>query len=328
MTIRIVKICLLIIFMAVGCSQPTTDNTPMMNVTQSTMSQDVTDRAQIALVMKTLTNPFFIEMENGARDAADEFDIELIVRTAAQETSIEQQIEIINGLIEDQVDAIVIAPGDSLSLIPVLKLAQDAGIIVINIDNRLDPEFSASHGLDNIPFISVDNEQGAYLSAKYISDQMDSPTDVIILEGIREAGNAQDRKAGALRAFDENPNITVVAMETAHWKIDEGYDVTKELFTNFPEIGAVFGANDMMALGAIQYLNETNQTDVLVAGYDALNEAKQAIENGVLAVTIDQQAALQGYLGIEYAVKALAGDDLALETMVDVLPVTKETLES
>jgi len=324
---QLMKLCLLIILVVVGCSDTTKNNMSMAMVTPSPASEESTSRPQIALVMKTLTNPFFIEMEHGAREAADEFDIELIVRTAAQETSIEQQIEIINELIQDQVDAIVIAPGDSLSLIPVLKLAQEAGITVINIDNRLDPEFSTSHGLTEVPFISVDNEQGAYLSAKYISDQIDSPTDVILLEGIREAGNAQDRQAGALRAFDENSNITVVAMETAHWKIDEGYDVTKELFMNYPEVGAVFAANDMMALGTIQYLSEANRTDVLVAGYDALSEAKQAIEAGTLAVTIDQQAARQGYLGVEYAVKALSGEELPSETMVDVLLVTKETVE-
>ncbi|MCB0021873.1 MAG: substrate-binding domain-containing protein, partial [Caldilinea sp.] len=88
--------------------------------------------------MKTLTNPFFIEMEKGARRAEQELGIELIVKTGAQETSIEQQIAIVDDFIARGVDAIVIAPGSSTELIPVLKKAQDAGIVVINIDNRLD----------------------------------------------------------------------------------------------------------------------------------------------------------------------------------------------
>jgi len=277
--------------------------------------------------MKTLTNPFFVEMEKGARQAEVEFGVELVVKTAAQETSIEQQIEIVDELIREKIDAIVIAPGDSLELIPVLKKAQDAGIVVINIDNRLDPEFSEKMGLVDVPFISVDNERAAYLSAKYISDQITSPTDVAILEGIRSALNAEARKNGALRAFSENPNITVVAMETAHWKIDESYEVTKEIFENYPDIGALFCANDMMALGMINYLKETNQSDVLVAAYDALDEAKEALRDGTLQVTIDQQAAYQGYLGVDYAVRTLSGASFPAETLVDVLTVTAETLE-
>ncbi|MBT6151967.1 MAG: sugar ABC transporter substrate-binding protein [Chloroflexi bacterium] len=304
-------------------SEPFIQHTPQTSVDEEGSAQPYT----IALVMKTLTNPFFVEMEKGGRQAEAEFEVELVVKTAAQETSIEQQIEIVDELIREMVDAIVIAPGDSLELIPVLKKAQDAGIVVINIDNRLDPEFSKKVGLVDIPFISVDNEQAAYLSAKYISDQIISPTDVAILEGIRSALNAEARKEGALRAFSENPNITVVVMETAHWKIDEAYELTQDIFQDHPEIGAFFCANDMMALGAINYLQEADRGDVLVAAYDALEEAKQAIREGTLQVTIDQQAAYQGYLGVEYAVRTLNGESFPAETLVDVLMVTVETLE-
>ncbi|MBT7069363.1 MAG: sugar ABC transporter substrate-binding protein [Anaerolineae bacterium] len=329
-TTRILWVIVIVLLLA-GCgspnnansSQPFIEHTPQLTLEEGETGQSYT----IALVMKTLTNPFFVEMERGARQAEADFEIDLVVKTAAQETSIEQQIEIVDQLIREKVDAIVIAPGDSLELIPVLKKAKDAGIIVINIDNQLDPEFSEKMGLVNVPFISVDNEQAAYLSAKYISDQITSPAEVAILEGIRSALNAEARKNGALRAFSENPNITVIAMETAHWKIDEGYEVTKGIFASSPNIKALFCANDMMALGAINYLEETDQSSVLVAAYDALDEAKQALQDGTLQITIDQQAAHQGYLGVEYAVRALNGEELPEETLVDVLPVTAETLE-
>jgi ribose transport system substrate-binding protein len=149
----------------------------------------------------------------------------------------------------------------------------------------------------------------------------------VILEGIREAQNAQDRLAGAERAFAENDNITVVARETANWKIDEAYTVTAQLFEINPDIGAIFAANDMMALGAIQYLREQEHDDVLVAAFDALEEAQEALLDGRLIVTIDQQAAEQGYLGVVYAVRALQGEELPAETMVDVLVVTADQLQ-
>jgi ribose transport system substrate-binding protein len=281
----------------------------------------------IALVMKTLTNPFFVEMEKGARKAESELGITLIVKTAAQETSIQQQIEIVGELVKLKVDAIVIAPGDSKELIPALKKAQDAGIIVVNIDNRLDEELSQKLGLVGVPFISVDNEQAAYLSAKFVADQIKSPTNVIMLEGIPDAKNAQDRLAGAKRAFLENSNITISASKTANWKIDEARDVTSQLFQKTPDIGAIFCANDMMALGAIQYLDEKQIANVLVAGFDNLQEAQAAVRAGKLASTIDQQAALQGYKGVEYAVKLLNGETVPPLTFVDVILVTKDSLK-
>jgi ribose transport system substrate-binding protein len=282
-------------------------------------------KLRIALVMKTLTNPFFVEMEKGARRAQAEFDIELTVKTGAKETSIEQQIAIVRQLVEDGVDAIVIAPASSTELVPVLAEAQAAGVPIVNIDNRLDPELSAKLGLVDVPFISVNNEQGAYLSAQALMAHFDGPTQVAILEGIRSADNGQQRKAGAMRAFAERADVEVVVSETANWKIDEAYEVIRSIFVEHPEIQAVFCANDMMALGVLQYLQEQGRTDVLVAAFDALDEAKAVLDDSVLIATIDQQAALQGYKGIEVAVRLLQGEQIRGEELVDVLLITAET---
>jgi ribose transport system substrate-binding protein len=100
--------------------------------------------------------------------------------------------------------------------------------------------------------------------------------------------------------------------------------VAAALFARHPNIGAVFAANDMMALGVIRFLEETGRTGVLVAGFDALDEAKAAIEAGKLQATVDQQAAQQGYLGVEYAVKALQGKTLPAVTLIDTQLITKD----
>jgi ribose transport system substrate-binding protein len=155
----------------------------------------------------------------------------LLVKTAAEETSIEQQIQIVDDLISARVDAIVIAPGDSKRLVPILEKAANAGIKLVNIDNRLDAEAIKRAGLAPIPFVSVDNEKSAHASAKFIADGARPGTQAAIIEGIRSADNAHQRMQGAKRAFAENRAITLVAAESANWKIDEGYAVTKQIFT-------------------------------------------------------------------------------------------------
>jgi ribose transport system substrate-binding protein len=283
-------------------------------------------RPRVALVMKTLTSPFFVEMEKGARRAETELGVDLVVKTAAQETSIEQQIAIIDQLTRDKVDAIVIAPGDSYRLIPGLKKAQDAGIAIVNVDNRLDPEAATKAGLTNVPFISVDNRKAVYQATKYLTEGVRGPTQAAIIEGIRSASNAEDRKQGALQAFAESPNVTVVASESANWKIDDAHDVAHKLFTAHPRIRLLVCANDMMALGAIRYLQEADIRGVKVAGYDALEEARQAMRSGALAASVDQQAAEQGFLGVAYAVRRLKGDKLPSDTMLETKLVTQKDL--
>ena len=321
-------VCLFLVGVCAACGQPASD-TPLLAPGSSPapaqpIGSAATPKYTIALVMKTLTNPFFVEMEKGARQAERELGIDLIVKTAAQETSVDQQITIVEELIREKVDAILIAPADSVQLVPVIKKAKDAGIVIINIDNRLDPQAAEKIGLTDVPFISVDNAQGAYLSAKYISDKVTTPTQAAILEGITTARNAQDRKQGAMQAFAENKNITVVASETANWKIDEAYKVAAQLFTEHPAIKLVFCANDMMAFGVVQYLKEKGLTGVQVAAYDALTEALPMLHDGTLQATIDQQAALQAYTGVQYAIRALKGEELPPVTLLDVRLVTHD----
>ncbi len=322
MTIRTALASCLWVFLSLllGCGnspEPVTEKPP-----------SPVEKAKIALVMKTLTNPFFVSMEKGARQAASELGVDLIVKTAAQETSINQQIDIVSQLVRNkEVSMIVIAPGDSVELIPVLKMAQDSGIGVVNIDNQLDAAVSAKFGLHTVPFISVDNDAAAYLSAKYISDQITTPTQAVILEGITTASNAKARQAGAERAFSENPYISLVASKSANWKIDEAYEVIKSMFDEHPDIGAIFCANDMMAIGVLKYLDESGKGSIPVAAFDAIDEAKAAVKAGSLSVTIDQQPEQQGYMGVKAAVDMLSGKKHEEVMLVDVLVVDRASLQ-
>jgi ribose transport system substrate-binding protein len=304
-----------------SCGQPIETAASAESQRQSPNESSVT----IALVMSNRTNPLYTEVEKGARQAEKELGVRLVVKTAAQESSADQQIQIVEGLIREQIQAIVIAPVDSLELIPVLKKAQDAGIVVITIENPLNAGLSEKIGLTDLIFIGANNEQGAYEAASLISSQLTQPTKTLILEGKRTTASSEDRKQGALRAFRENTNIVAVLTESAHWKIDEAYQVTQAQFEANPDIGAVFCANDMMALGALEYLKQAGRTDVLVAGFDAIEQARQAIRENRLTVTVDQQAALQGYLGVHYANRALNHEDLPATTIVDITVTTAQS---
>lgn len=282
-------------------------------------------KKEIGLVMKTLTNPFFVEMEKGARRAEKDLGINLKVKTAAQETSIEQQIQLVEDLIAAKVDAIVIAPGDSQRLIPTLKKASDAGIKIVNIDNRLDPEAVKTAGMKPVPFVSVDNDAGAYKAGKFLAEGVTAPTEAAILEGIRSADNARLRMEGARRALLENKQIKVVASETANWEIDKAYEVTKGIFTKHPNIKLLFASNDMMAIGAVKYLQENKKASVKVVGYDALAEAIAEIGAGRMVATIDQQAAEQGYQGVALAIRLIQGSEVPAVTLIDTKVVSAAT---
>jgi ribose transport system substrate-binding protein len=179
-------------------------------------------------------------------------------------------------------------------------------------------------GLEPVPFLGVDNEAGAYKAGQYLASGISVTTEAAILEGIRSADNAQQRTRGALRALSENKHVHVVATETANWKVDEAYVVSKAIFTKHPNIKLLFAANDVMAVGAIKYLQESGRKSVKVVGYDALSEALAEIKAGRMAATIDQQAAEQGYQGVALAYRLTQGAKVPQMTTIDTKLVTAE----
>lgn len=300
---------------------------PAASSMDAARAQDVpAARPRVALVVKTLTSPFFTEMEKGARRAEAQFGIDLVVRTSTQETSIEQQIAIVEQLTRARIDAIVIAPADSYRLIPVLKKAQDAGIAIINVDNRLDADSSRRYGLADVPLISVDNQAAAYKAVKHLTAGVSVPTEAAIIDGFPGATNAEERRQGAMQAFGENRNIAIVGSEPGNWKIDDAYEAARKLFSTRPRIRLLFCANDLMALGALQYLLDARIQSVRVAGYDGLEEARRAIRQGRLVASVDHQSGRQGYLGVSYAARRLKGERLPAETMLETRIITKESL--
>src|SRR5262245_60579124 len=109
---------------------------------RKTESNQGGSKPRIALIMKSLANEFFLTMENGAKahQQAHATDYDLLANGIKDELDVSRQIDLVEQMVAQKVDAIVIAPADSKSLVPVCKKAQQAGIIVVNIDNKFDGE--------------------------------------------------------------------------------------------------------------------------------------------------------------------------------------------
>jgi ribose transport system substrate-binding protein len=276
---------------------------------------------KIALVMKALSNPFFSAMEAGAKDEAQKLGIELLVQGTNKETDIPQQINIVENFISRRVDAIVIAPASSTGLVPILFRAQERGIYIVNIDNPLDETAKNQIGL-TCPFVGSDNALGASLAAHDLVAAMGGKGDVAILEGIPGVLNAELRKKGAMRIFDAEPGINVVASKTAQWEVEQGYQVFTNILTANPTISGLFAANDNMALGALRAIDAAGKTGTIhVVSYDNLETAQAAILSGKLLSTIEQHPELMGAYGVRAALDHLNGNTVPVKivTPLDVI---------
>jgi ribose transport system substrate-binding protein len=264
-------------------------------------------KPKVALVMKSLANEFFLTMETGAKEYQKhnpgQFD--LITNGIKDETDTANQIRIVEQMIVSKVDAIVLAPADSKALAPVVKKAVDAGIIVVNIDNRLDPDVLKSKDL-NVPFVGPDNAKGAQMVGDYLAKRLKAGDEVGILEGVSTTTNAQQRTAG-FKAAMQTVGAKVVSVQSGEWEIDKGNAVASAMLNEYPNLKALLAGNDNMAIGAVSAVRAAGkQGKVLVVGYDNINAIKPMLKDGRVLATADQYAAKQAVFGIDTALKALS----------------------
>ncbi|WP_176514269.1 sugar ABC transporter substrate-binding protein [Pseudomonas faucium] len=283
------------------------------------------DKPKVALVMKSLANEFFRTMEDGAKDyqKAHADDFELVANGIKDETDTGNQIRIVEQMIATGAKAIILAPADSKALVPVVKKAMDAGITVVNIDNRLDPDVLKSKQI-SVPFVGPDNRKGARMVGDYLAkEKLKAGDQVGIIEGVSTTTNAQQRTAGFKDAMDA-AGMKIVSTQSGNWEIDKGNAVAASMLNEYPDLKALLAGNDSMALGAVSAVRAAGKTgQVQVVGYDNINAIKPMLKDGRVLATLDQAASQQAVFGIQAALKMLKGEkpDVDADNVIQT-PVT------
>lgn len=285
------------------------------------------DAPRIALIMKSLANEFFVTMADGAKahQAANADKYTLIVNGIRNESDLAQQVALVEQMMAQGVNAIVIAPADSRALVPALAKAQRAGIVVVNIDNKLDEPTLQQAGID-IPFVGPDNRAGARAVGAALAKRLQRGDKVAILEGIPTAFNAEQRRLGFEDAMRE-AGADVVSVQSAHWEQDEANTIAAAMLREHPDLKGILASNDSMALGAAAAVRQANRTgQVQVVGFDNIAAVRQLLQDGRVLATADQHADKLAVFGIEYALRILKGDAQPkdMQTPVDVIAGTSK----
>jgi ribose transport system substrate-binding protein len=282
---------------------------------------------RIALIMKSLANEFFVTMAEGAKahQAANAGKYSLIVNGIRNESDLTQQVALVEQMVAQRVNAVVIAPADSRALVPVLAKAQRQGIVVVNIDNKLDDATLQQAGID-IPFVGPDNRAGARAVGDALAKRLQRGDKVAILEGIPTAFNAQQRRLGFEDAMRE-AGMQVVAVQSGQWEQDRANTVAAAMLREHPDLAAILASNDSMALGAAAAVRQAGKTgQVHVVGFDNIAAIQQLLKEGRVLATADQHADQLAVYGIEYALQIMRGESQPQDkqTPVDVITATSK----
>ena len=282
------------------------------------------DKKTVALVLKTLNHPFFVDMRRGAQEAADRLGVNLQVQAAEREIDVDKQMQIVENMLQTGIDALVITPSGSREIVSALVKARAANVPILIVDTRLDAKAAADAGVVAQTFIGSDNYEGGKLAGDYVVTATGGKARVGILEGIPGHETGDSRLRGFRDAVSKSPGITIVASQPANWERDQGFNVFQNMLQAHPNIDTVFAASDLMALGAIEAIAAAGKTGkIRVVGFDALDDAKKAIAAGTMDASVAQFPYEMGKAAVESAVKVLAGEKLPADIMVKLEMITK-----
>ena len=282
-------------------------------------------RKTVALVLKTLNHPFFVDMRRGAQEAADRLNVNLQVQAAEREIDVDKQMQIVENLLQTGIDVLAITPSGSREIVSALVKATAAKVPIVVVDTRLDAKAAADAGVRTETFIGSDNYEGGKVAGEYVVKVTGGKARVGILEGIPGHETGDSRLRGFRDAVARSAGITIAASQPANWERDQGFNVFQNMLQAHGDIDTVFAANDLMALGAIEAIAAAGKTGkIRVVGFDALDDAKKAIEAGTMAASVAQFPYEMGKAAVESAVKVLAGEKLPSDIMVKLEMVTKQ----
>lgn len=269
----------------------------------------------IGLSISTQNNPFFVTLAEGAKKAAKQAGVPLTVVDASDDAT--KQVSDIEDLVSKNVSVLIVNPVDSDAVTGAVEAAIAKGVRVISVDRVVN-------GVDIDCQIASDNVAGAELATQYIVDTLGENVKTAELVGTSGASASIDRSQGFRNIADKK--LKVVASQTADFDRTQGMTVMENMLQADSSIQAVFAGNDEMALGAVEAISGAKK-DVLVVGFDATDDAIEAISQGRMGATIAQQPDLIGSTAVENAIRLTKGESIPKEIPVEVTLITKDTVD-
>ena len=286
----------------IGCSSASDDS----GSTGGT-SDDVTAVQSI----RSMSNPYHANWADGGALFGDWADVEVV--TIVDEGDSQTQLSKIRALgAEGKVFALNVDPNDSSTTEAIVKAVTEAGGYVVTQWNKPDDLWPWDVSDNWVAHISFNGETSGEEVSQALFDAMGGSGNIIALQGILDNVPAKQRFAGLQKALEANPDIKLLADQTANWDRAEAFSVTQTLLSQYQgQVDGIWAANDNMALGAFEALTAAGLAGTIpIVGFDAVPEALENIQNsdetGYIA-TVSTDPWWQGGAGLSLAYQAATG---------------------
>jgi ribose transport system substrate-binding protein len=303
-----VIITALLMLVLSACSQGSNSESSSGNdFSSGSNDEDIT----IAVVLKTLSTPYWKVMEAGVLQAAEDLGVKVNIVGPPSEAEIMQQVNQIEDQLSKNPDAILVAPIQPPTVVPLLE-ATDIPVITLDTDADIENRLS---------YIGTDNYTAGVEGAKFLIEELGlkQGDKVALIDGAPGNPATNDRIKGAKDTFTE-AGIEIAAEQPADSDSTKAMNVMENILQVEKDLKAVFVASDDMALGALRAI-EPSGLDIKVVGVNGDQVAAESILNGGMFASVAQKPYDMGYLGVQKAVAAIKGEEIEerIDSGIDII---------
>lgn len=262
----------------------------------------------IGLITKTNNNPFFVKMKDGAEAKAKELGYELQSFAGKYDGDNETQVTAIESLIAAGAKGILITPSDTKAIVPTVKKARDAGLLVIALDTPLEPidAADATFATDNF---KAGELIGAW-AAKTLGDKA-KDAKIAFIDALKEQPTVDYmRDQGFMKGFGidikdpkrygEEDDPRIVGHDWGQGAEEGGRTGMENLLQKDPGVNVVYTINEPTAAGAFEALKAAGkEKDVLIVSVDGGCPGVENVKAGVIGATSQQYPLLMASMGVE-----------------------------
>jgi ribose transport system substrate-binding protein len=279
-------------------------------------------KPQIAIIISTLNNPWFVVLAEAAKDRAHELGYDADVFDSQNDT--DKEAAHFENIIAAGYQAILFNPTDADGSIANVRRAKAADIPVFCIDREINATDAATSQ------ILSDSYSGCVALGQYFVEQVGEVGEYAELLGLPGDNNTHNRSKGFHSVVDRYPGVKMVAQQSAGFDRTKGLEVMESILQAHPEIDAVFCGNDAMAMGAYQALDAAGRSEhVKVFGFDGADDVVRLIADGKIAATGMQFPKTMARTAAEFADQWLQGKrDLPQKVPVAVELVTPDNVHN
>lgn len=282
-------------------------------------------------ILKWIGNPYWQAIKQGIEDGGKEAGLAVTVMSPNSDQAKEEHLNLCEAAISQKPSIIVLGAATTAIGLQCFRQAQKQGIKVADIDATVSVEEAKKSGVNLSFTIGADNTMIGRKAAQFVASINKAPAPkILVLEGVVGSPPSTDRVAGFKQELAKvMPRASIVASTSAEWDRLRALNITTDVLTRTPDLNAVFAANDVMALGAVEAIRSAGKTaQITVVGVDGVPDARKAILAGKMTASITQLPYLIGKRSVELAAKAVNGNASSTTERARMLILTKAVLES